>query len=354
MEEAPCLWEKKKFGQKMLLITRELGLLNTQLRIKREDDAVLIPLLRLPSEEEQAAITKRCHEVRIASDCFSERKKQGKTLQEALDDKLAPPLLAKLPHSMDIIGQVAIVDVDPELEEYKHQLGQAILQTKVNIKTVLAKVGAISGEFRTRDFEVIAGTSETETIYREYGCVYLLDPRDVYFSPRLSQERWKVAQQVRDGEVVVDMFAGVGPYSIQIAKKHCTAKVYAIDTNDRAIYFLNRNIGVNKVNNVYAFHGDAREVIEKNLIGNADRVIMNLPEKAIEFIDIACKALQSVGGVIHYYGFEEEPKPLEKVEEKLATTIMESGKMVKKILGSRLVRSIAPRKWQVAIDLLVI
>lgn len=353
MEEAPCLRVPRRLGDKAILAARRLELLNRRLTVKEEDDHVVVPLFRKPSDGEVEALGKQLQGVEIATERFEERKvRRVRTLREALEGRLPSQLLKKLPHSMDVIGHVAIVDIPLELEEYKRLIGEAVLEANRNVRTVLAKAGAVNGELRLREFKIIAGTGETETVYKEHGCVYFLDPTRVYFSPRLSQERWRIAQQVRGGEVVVDMFAGVGPFSIQIAKRHPNVEVYAVDVNPSAIQYLRRNAAANKVGNVFPILGDAREAIEESLVGGADRVIMNLPERAIEFIDVACKALKSSGGVIHYYGFEAEPNALEKAEERLNKAISRTERTVN-VLESRLVRPTAPHEWQVAVDILV-
>jgi tRNA (guanine37-N1)-methyltransferase len=89
----------------------------------------------------------------------------------------------------------------------------------------------------------------------------------VYFSPRLSQERLRIAQKVRGGEVVIDMFAGVGPFSIQIAKKFNNVKVYAIDTNPVAIQFLKQNIALNKIENIFPLEAILERSLKRALMG---------------------------------------------------------------------------------------
>ncbi|MFH0897696.1 MAG: class I SAM-dependent methyltransferase family protein [Candidatus Bathyarchaeota archaeon] len=331
-----------------------MKLLNSQLAIKKEDDYVIIPLSRKPTDEEGEALGKLLQEAYVAKDKFEERKlRRTGTMRLALEGRLSPKLLGELPRSMDIIGRIAIIEVSPNLEGYERMLGKAILETNKNVKTVLAKAGAVSGEHRLREFRTIAGAEDTFTVYKEHGCVYALDPSKVYFSPRLSQERWRVAQKVQGGEVIIDMFAGVGPFSIQIAKKHSDVKIYSIDMNSIAIQFLKRNIAINKVENIFPILGDAREVVDSYLTGEADRVIMNLPERAIEFIDIACKALKLSGGIIHYYGFWYGSNALEEAGESLKNMVARAGRAVTMVLDTRCVRSIAPHEWQVAIDTLV-
>ena len=181
-----------------------------------------------------------------------------------------------------------------------------------------------------------------------------MDPTKVYFSPRLSQEHWRIAQQVKEGEVVVDMFTGIGPFAIQIAKNHEKVKIYAIDLNPDAIEYLKKNIYVNKVERkVIPLLGDVRKVIEDHLTGVADRVIMNLPENAIKFISVACKSLKKNGGILHYHSFETEPNVLEKAAHKLKDPVESSGRVIGKVLNSHLVKAVAPYEWHVVLDVLI-
>ena len=335
-----------------MLLVKRLKLLNSRLSVKGEGDFVVIPLSRELPTEEVSDLKMRLHGAEMASDGFEVSSKGAKTLRETIRDRLPFELLARLPRSLDIVGEVAIVEIPKGLEAYKGILGEAVIESRRGVKTVLAKAGAVSGEFRVREFETIAGSGKTETVYREHGCIYYLDPTKVYFSPRLSTERLRVARKVRSGEVVVDLFAGVGPFSILIAKQHSDAVVYAVDANPDAIRFLEKNTVVNRVNNVFPLLGDARKVAMK-LSGAADRIVMNLPEQALEFMNIACEVLKPSGGTVHYYGFEAEPNALEKAEDKLRIAVSKLHKSVS-ILEHRVVRSVAPHEWQVALDALIL
>ncbi|HIE13916.1 TPA: class I SAM-dependent methyltransferase family protein, partial [Candidatus Bathyarchaeota archaeon] len=268
-------------------------------------------------------------------------------------EHLPPHLLASFPRSIEFIGQVAIIEFPPELEPYKEILGSSILKAHKNVKTVLAKAGAVKGAYRIRKFEIIAGSENTETVHKEFGCIFRLDPRRVYFSPRLSYEHFRVTSKVNEGENVIDMFAGVGPFSIMIAKKVKRVKVYAIDINPEAIRYLTMNIVLNGVEGkVISMLGDAREIISKRLRGIADRVIMNLPEKASVYLPVACNALKDKGGIIHCYQFARGENAILKAE-KIAERIIKNSTYRKhcRILSSRIVREVAPFTWQVAVDL---
>ncbi len=196
--------------------------------------------------------------------------------------------------SFDIVGNIAIIKYrdDLNIEEF----AEYILNKHKNIKNVAVDYGVI-GETRVRNVKLIRGTT-TETIYREFGIRLKVDIARVYFSPRLATERWRVVSEVQDGEVIYDMFAGCGPFTILLAKNR-DVRIYAGDINPHAIEYLEENIKLNKVSNIMAMLGDAREVYRK-IPEKVDRVIMNLPHSAYEFLPLAESVLKS-GGVINYY-----------------------------------------------------
>jgi tRNA (guanine37-N1)-methyltransferase len=172
-----------------------------------------------------------------------------------------------------------------------------------------------------------------------------------YFSPRLSHEHQRVAELVGKGESVVDLFAGVGPFAVPIAKSCKTAQVYAIDINAEAIDLLQQNARLNKVEGrVHAFVGDARRIVDEKLAGTADRVIMNLPETADAFIDVACKAVKSEGGIVHFYGFVRMPNTLEDFRRLFAEGVTRAGRKVVRFEVVKTVRETAPYEWQAVLD----
>jgi tRNA (guanine37-N1)-methyltransferase len=160
---------------------------------------------------------------------------------------------------------------------------------------------------------------------------------------------------VEEGETVVDMFAGVGPFSIQIAKKHQNVNVYAVDVNPDAVEYLKKNVRVNRViGKVHPILGDARQVVKSKLSAFADRAIMNLPEKAIEFVDVACETIKPSGGTIHYYSFVNKSDSLEILAARFADAVKKSGRRVEKTLFARLVRETAPDEWQAVLDVRIL
>ena len=346
-----CLKVKKILGEQTLILANKLGLVNRKLKIHVNSNHIYIPLIREPEENELKKIKTQNHDFELTTNVFMKKMQQGKTLVKVLENRLPPHLLASLPRAIDIIGDIAIIEIPLDLKAHKSLIGEAILKTHKNIQTVLSKVGAVSGKYRLRKFEIIAGDPNTSTIHKEYGCQYHVDLSKAYFSPRLAYEHNRVASLVGKSETVVDLFAGVGPFSVLIAKKKVNTKVYAVDINPDAIEFLKKNIRLNRVERrVIPILGDAKQVIENKLLNVADRVIMNLPEKAMEFVGVACKAIKPSGGIIHYYAFLRLPDSLENVQRCFTKTVEKMGRMVDAFLSAKTIRETAPYEWQVVVD----
>lgn len=340
---------------KTIVIANKLELVDKVLEIQKDRNFVYVPLTHQPSEDELEEFRSQVADAKVSNYSFEERVRRVATLAELLAGKLAPHIIAALPHSADIVGSIAIIELSPELESHQDVIGNAILKLNKNVRTVLAKASAVSGTYRLRELRVIAGEPNTVTIHREYGCKYYVDLAKAYFSPRLSYEHHRVASLIREGETVIDLFAGVGPFAIQIARAREDVKIYAVDANPYAIEFLKKNVRLNRVENkVSPILGDAAEVVGEKMCGIADRVIMNLPEKAIEFVCASCKALRPAGGVIHFYGFAKASEPLESMEARFAGTVEQCGRKVEKVLFSRLVRATAPYEWQFVLDAQII
>ncbi len=264
----------------------ELGLLDIGRRIRCEGDVVLIPTLSRQAEELGYELADEDLESRelIETDY--------RNVAEVPDD-----VRERLPTSFDVIGDVAIVRLEDDLVDHADKVGEAFMRTFPRLRTVALDQG-VKGEFRVRDLKVIAGDPSTETIHQEYGIRLKVDPAREYFNPRLANERRRIASLVKDGEKVVDMFAGVGPFSIMIAKHANPAVVYAMDINHDAVEHMKENIRLNKVTTVVPLEGDAVELLSG--IVCADRIIMNLPHSAREYFADALTKL-NMGGTIHLY-----------------------------------------------------
>jgi tRNA (guanine37-N1)-methyltransferase len=350
-KESVCVKAPKTQGEKAIELANKLKIADKELEIQRDENFIYIPFLREPKGKKWETFEEQLPRCEVLTRIFSERRKRTTTFTELLEERLSPHLLASLPRAIDFVGDIAIIEIPPELDAYRNMIGEAVLETHKNVRTVVAKAGAVTGTYRLRKFVVIAGETKTETIHKEHGCQYYLDIVKAYFSPRLSYEHKRVAFLVREGETVLDLFAGVGPFAILIAKTHENVKVYAVDMNPHAVEFLERNIRLNRVEGrVHPILGDAKQVVDERFCGSADRVIMNLPEKALEFVDAACTALKPIGGVVHFYGFVGASDSLESVKLRLSEAFEKGERRVKNILFSRFVRETAPYEWQAVFD----
>lgn len=275
------------------------GLLVRGARPRREGEAVLFPVVNPDRASELA----ERFGARLGSFKF-EVEERPRDIKEALKD-VPEELRDLIPSSYDVVGDIALVHVPELLWPYRLTLGEAITRVNRSIKVVLGEAGPISGEFRLRQFEWLAGERRTFTVHRENGCEFELDVARVYFSPRLSGERRRVVSLVRCQERVLDMFAGVGPFAIEIAK-HRRASVTAIELNPEAYSYLLRNIERNKVSKlVEAINDDARRAA-KYLPGSYDRIVMNYPSGSLDFLEAAID-VSARGSTLHVYGFASSP-----------------------------------------------
>ncbi len=274
-------------------------------------------------------------------------KHHPRSMAELLKGKLTEEEAENLKTSFDIIGDIVILEIPEELQKHKAEIGQAAL-TITKRKTVFMKKSAIQGVTRTRELELIAGEDNSITIHKEHSARLKLDVKNVYFSPRLATERKRVSDLTKDGEEIFDMFAGIGPFPIVIARNN-SVKITAVDINDIAIEYLKENAAKNKLKEgaeITAICGDTRIVAEEELKNQKfDRLIMNLPGLAPEFLDVAISHTKD-GGVIHYYEFSDG---FSKGIAKIQAEAKKQNKTVE-ILNTRKVKNVSPREWHVAID----
>lgn len=267
-----------------------------------------------------------------------------KALENALSEKESDELIS----AFDQIGEIIIVRIPDSLLSKKKIIGKALLDDVKIVRSVFYQASAVSGDFRTRDLEILAGEDNTETEYKEFGCRFTVDVKNAFFSPRLSTERGRIANLIQNGEVMTNMFAGIGMFSIMAAKqKKCT--VYSLDINPIASKLCEINIGLNKLaGNIISINGDASEIIKEQLINKSDRTLMLLPERSDEFLESAINTTKD-GGIIHYYSHIHADKKTEagKLSEEhyLRVTPVKS-----EILHSKIVRPVGPRYYQTVVD----
>jgi tRNA (guanine37-N1)-methyltransferase len=269
-------------------------------------------------------------------------------LKRALESVLSEKESAEIFSAFDQIGDIIIVRIPDLLLGKKEIIGKTLLEQIKNANTVFCQSSPVEGDFRIRDLELLAGENKTQTEYKEFGCRFLVDVEKVFFSPRLSTERNRIADLVKDGETIINMFGGIGMFSIMAAKKKkCT--VYNIDINPDAAKLCEKNISLNKLaGSVISLHGDATQIINEKLKGKGDRVLMLLPERSDEFLDSAISSAKK-NGIIHYYShIHADKKTLApKLSEKHFLEIMP---VKSEILYSRMVRAVGPRYYQTVVD----
>ncbi len=257
----------KEYGQETINKLRSLNLIDNKFRISSDNDYVYIPVTGKTGDYETVE-------------------------RNALPSSRMEP--ERVSFSYDIIGNIAIIK-GKSAEEAKYLAG--FLKTRKNIKTVYLDKG-IEGEFRTRNLTLLYGEPVYRTVYQENGIRMNVDVSRTYFSPRLASERLRIAKEVKEGENIIDMFAGIGPFSLLIAKnKKCN--IVAIDKNPDAIELLNENIKMNKLaGSIEVIAGDSGTLM--SIYSGMNRIIMNLPHDSIRFLPAAIKAT-APGGIINYY-----------------------------------------------------
>ena len=269
-------------------------------------------------------------------------------LKKSLESILTSEESNELISAFDQIGNIIIVRIPDSLLSKKKIIGETLLNQVKIVKSVFYQSSAVEGDFRTRNLEILAGEDNTETEYKEFNCKFIVDVENAFFSPRLSTERERIAKLTQDGEIMVNMFAGIGMFSIMAArKKKCT--VYSIDLNPVASKLCEKNMQLNKLaGKIISINGDASKIIQDQLMDKSDRTLMLLPERSDEFLDSAINATKS-GGIIHYYSHMHADKKSEAAklseEHYLKTTSVKS-----EILGSKIVRPVGPRYYQTVVD----
>ncbi|MDD1721417.1 MAG: class I SAM-dependent methyltransferase family protein [Euryarchaeota archaeon] len=251
---------------------------------------------------------------------------------------------ARIGLNYEVIGDIAIIDRTPDNEAVAREL----LETRKDVKVVLAAASGVQGQYRLKDLVFIAGEQRTTTVYREYGFSFTLDVSKVYFSPRLATERHRIASLADPSETIVDMFAGIGPFTIMLAKK--VNMVIAFEINPIAVEYLKKNIARNHVNNVVVYVGDAKSLAPKSR-NVANRVIMNLPHAAFDFLSEALTVLNDGGGTIHYYDVRSEDE-FTYAAERVREAVEQRGRTIDS-LQLKKVRSYAPHRYIIVLDIRV-
>jgi len=265
-------------------------------------------------------------------------------LQRILKNDMPAGKLRLLPSGYQRIGDIIIINIKPELKEFQNTMGESILNLIPKAKTVCVKQG-ISGELRTPMTRKVAGDG-TETVHIEDGCRYMLDVTKVMFAKGNSSERGRLAKLVAPGEVIVDMFAGIGYFSIPMAVHAKPEKIIAIEKNPDAVHYLRENIRLNKASTIEVIEGDNRHVM---LTSIADRVVMGYLPGTEKFLPHAFNFLKEKG-VIHFHNTYRKEGLWEAPINHLEKAAEESGFRLEKVMRKAIVKHYSPGVEHVVID----
>ncbi len=280
-----------------------------------------------------------------------------KPLLRSLAEKvLGPELAKKIWKRIEIIGDIAIIrkpfDIDIELLK---PLGEELLKSIPYIESVWLAISPVQGIERTRRYVHIAGSRKTTTIYREHGCSFMVDIEHVYVSPTLSYDHIRIAKQVREGEEILNLFAGIGGYTIVISRHAKPSYILSIDINPIAIKLLRKNTELNHVESINeVIHGDATRLCDA-FRSRFDRILLPLPELSYPVFPCALRSLKDEG-YIHPHEFVEARNRKEAISKTISiyTELAEKHGVKVYVRGYHVIRSVGPRKYHVTLDLYIV
>lgn len=272
-------------------------------------------------------------------------------LKEALAKKLTKTELSRLKTSFDTVGNLAIVEIDEELEPKEKVIAETLIDMHKHITTVVKKVGIHSGELRLQKVKVLAGKKTKEAIHKESGCMIKLNVEKVYFSVRLGTERLRISQIIKPDEDVLVMFSGCAPYPCVLSKNSAAKNIVGVELNKDGYEYGLENIRLNKIKNVELYQGDVKKVVPE-LKKKFDRILMPLPKSAEDFLDIALEAIKK-NGTIHFYDFLHIDDIPKAALSKIRKACRIAGKKYKTISWNKC-GSHAPRTYRICVDFKVL
>lgn len=251
----------------------------------------------------------------------------------------------------EVIGSIAILQLPDERKKEAKKLAEKILASNRHIRTVLLKTGRVKGRLRKRKLMIVLGDKTKEAIHKENNCLMNLDVETCYFSPRLSNERHEIANEIakqKGRKRVLVMFAGIAPYAIVAAKQNPKAEVTAVELNREACRYADENVKLNKLNNLKIIQGDVKKVVQKlKLKDKFDFIVMPRPQLKDTFLKEAF-AVSKKGTKIFYYDFAKQ----QDIEGKIKAIGIAAKKCRKKIKIIRVKKAgeIAPYKFRIRVD----
>lgn len=269
---------------------------------------------------------------------------------QVLRTLLPAPLSESVPSSFEIVGHIAHLNLREEYLPYKRLIAQVLLDKNgPRVRTIVNKCSTIATEYRTFPLEVLAGEPDLEADVYENGCHFRLNLATVYWNSRLSSEHARLVSEFRPGEVIADLFAGVGPFAVPAAKKGCV--VYANDLNPQSHHYLVANVQRNHVaRSVHTKNLDARAFVRELAARSVrlDHVVMNLPASAELFLDsLASESQDAIGNPrVHCHMFTRDLDAPEADCLRRARAVLGRNPFN---VSSVVVRDVAPKKWMVCL-----
>ncbi len=331
---------RKADAERVRLSLSKAGLVDNSLRVQSARSFVYIPI-KYASDGELGRIARMGLEI-------VKRSGMRKAKRAAYAGAIKAPEGGGLPDAArgyDAIGSIVVIDARTHASALR--MARMLMRSNKNIKTVLAKAGPVSGRYRTRSYTYVAGRRTFQAQYKENGCTFRLDVRKAFFSPRLAFERGRISAVSKDGENVMVMFAGVGPYAIEIARAHKNSKIVAIELNRSAYSYMLENIRINKVQNVEPRLGDVGK-IAADYSGFADRIVMPLPKDSYRFMQAALRAAKR-RCIVHYYAFGSKDHAVDEHVVRISGLLKRMGVSMR-VVSSRTVRPYSASEIEVVID----
>lgn len=276
-------------------------------------------------------------------------------LKEKLKEELSKEELDILPRGFQTIGSVMIIKLNSILIEKKQIIAQACLELLPYIKSVYINLGKVKGEFRQPErIEFLVGVNNPIIEHKEHGVIYRFDFTKIMFSKGNLKERRLLATFVKENEIIVDMFAGIGYFSLPIALHSNVEKIYSIELNPLSYKFLVENIKLNHMEDkITAINGDSKvEVIKLSNSGiKADRVIMGVFPAPKDFIKEALTLAKDEGTMYHYEGVADKEEFMELFQEFEAIAV-KAGYFCD-LKSNRFVKSYGPNLYHIVLDIRV-
>ncbi len=254
---------------------------------------------------------------------FSRKKLIQKNKNEGFKERIIRFLSSeekeRVKTSYDIVGDLAILEIDEDLRKREKKIAEALLESNKVVNGVFRKSSAHEGKYRTQKLKYLAGEQRLETMHKENGIRLKLDIEKVYFSVRQSTERKRIAEKVRDQEKVLVLFSGCGPFPCVIAKRSSPKFICGVEINPIGHRYAIENVELNRLDNIYLLNEDAKNVdkIRESFAhiaehdGYFDRIIMPHPSDCESFLPYALEFAKD-GTVIDLYTFSDEDKIKEK------------------------------------------